>query len=338
MPIRNPQKMAGPRVVSPLDQVSQHYGGRSATLDALLEARQLANELSGRTGADAANYRQMFPMPNYSGYTDPMLINPIPSEMLDAGDVLGDPDAGIVTLPDDPTAQDGLIQMETGDLIEAPSMASDMPTISFAQERPRKMAYVDTDPSEADLDPEGDLLNQFEAQRAKQGLRRGEIGRSVEMPMTEYLTMSPEDLDARQGSRAMTDYGESYAGPTQMAARTMGREIDPVLGQIRRASGATQLGPLEAEELIQGAVNRANFVGDMGQGVVDATTGLTMDKLQMLAQLPPEVRAMLPQRIRELLSLGGITTGLLSQGGQQDRPQSINPRSTMGPLGGLTDF
>lgn len=343
-PVRNPQKMVDPRVLTPLDQIARYYGGRGATLDAMLDARELAGQLDAMGGADAENYRQMFPRVEYSRYTDPMIVNPIPGEMIDptVPTALGDPDYGVLSLPDEPTTQMGQIQMATGDMIDAPEMASEMPMISFAQERPRKIPFVDADPSEADLPQEhgvGDLLNQFEAQRAKEGLRRGEVGRSVEMPMTEYVTMTPDEMDARVNQGMNPEVSDFIGDPDEelgaQVARDMGREIDPVLAQIRRSAGAAELQPEQASQLIGDAIRRASDPM-FGADVVDATTGLTMDKLQMLAELPPSVQAFLPRRIRELLSLGGISTGLLSQGGEPQQ-QGIDPRSTMGPLGGLMD-
>jgi hypothetical protein len=86
--------------------------------------------------------------------------------------------------------------------------------------------------------------------------------------------------------------------------------------------------------MIGNAMQRADLTDD--PTMIDQQTGLRMRDLQLLQMLGPEQMAFLPKRIRELLSLGGISTGLLSQGGEQ-RQQGIDPRSTMGPLGGLMD-
>jgi len=146
--------------------------------------------------------------------------------------------------------------------------------------------------------------------------------------MTDYVTEGFPS--ARKNMPTGTD-----AQLDRAVVREIGKEIDPILAQIRRASGATTLEPDDAAMMIAEAIGRSSVPG-VGVDEVDAVTGLTMDKLQMLAELPPEAKAFLPRRIRELLSLGGISTGLLSQGGEPQQ-QGIDPRSTMGPLGGLMD-
>lgn len=325
-PVRAPQKMVNPRVLTPVDQISPHYGGRDRTLAAIQDARELAGQLTAVDDIDGS-YRRAFPEVMYGRYENDLLINPVPEDMLVEMPIgAGDPDAGVLTFPEE-LAPGGQIQMRTGDFIEAPELAEEMPSISFGQEIPDKEVFgLSTSRS-----PGGQIDDALRGH--SQAQRQGSIGRSVEEPMTEYVT----------GGFGM---GDEEFDPTI---------IDPILAQMRRTAGADVLEPDAARNLIGGAMDRyghyakkmmkddpLDFVmqevaGITGRDALDAQTGLTMAQLRYLSQLPSQVIAMLPKRIRELLTLGGVTTGLLSAGGSSDR-KSIDPRSTTGPLSGLTDF
>lgn len=332
-PIQNPQAIQNSRVLSTLDQIQPHYGGRAATEQAIKDAAELARQLSvleDPAFVGPGGYRSHFPEIDYSNYQDDLLVNPLPAEMVNApgsNAPIGEPDGGVLMMPeDDSLQQTGQIQMRTGEFIDAPDEALDMPSISYSQDMPRKRPVVFGREGDMDMSPE-DLMADID-RRSNEGLRLGSVARGVEMPMTDYVTMTPEE-------RALG---------MDMRPNMMGNEIDQTLAQIRRAAGAQSLEPDAARQLIGDAMERSvlrdeggNIVQVLGRNDVDAETGLTMDRLAMLAKLPPEIRAFLPKRIRELLTLGGVTSGLLGAGGSSDR-KSINPSSTTGPLSGLTDY
>ena len=327
--IQNPQAIQNPRVLTTIDQIQQHYGGRAATEAAISDAEELARQLTAIEDFNPRGnqYRQMFPEIDYGNYQDDLLVNPVPADMVNtpgSNSPVGEPDGGVLMMPeDDPLQQTGQIQMRTGEFIDAPDEALDMPSISFSQDMPRKRPVVFG--READLSMNPDELLRDISRRSEEGLRLGSVGRSVEMPMTDYVTMTPE---------------ERMSG-TETRTRMLGNELDQTLAQIRRSAGAQSLEPDAARQLIGDAINRSRLVDEDGNVVkvlggndLDTETGLTMDRLAMLAKLPPEIRAFLPKRVRELLTLGGVTSGLLGAGGSSDR-KSIDPRSSTGPLGGL---
>lgn len=326
-PVRNPGKMVNPRVLAPIDQIAPHYGGRDATRQAIAEAEELGRQLTAISDFGGNEYRRMFPEIDYSNYEDDLLINPVPVEMVEGpgSDIpIGEPDGGVLMMPDETLQDFGQIKMRTGGLIDAPDEALDMPSISFAQDLPEKNTLIFERPGDSELGP--DLRDEVD-RRGREGNRMGSVARSVEMPMTDYVTMTPD---------------ERLAG-IDLRSTMMGSEIDQTLAQIRRAAGAQSLEPDDARKLIDDAIGRSKWTDHQNrqhfwdESDLDSETGLTMDRLVMLAKLPPEIRAFLPKRIRELLTLGGVTSGLLSGGGSSDT-RGIDPRSTTGPLSGLTDF
>lgn len=329
--IRNPQALMTNRVTTPIDQIQQHYGGRAATEAAISDAEELARQLSAIHDFDGSGYRRMFPEVDYSNYYDDMVVNPVPADLVNVpgGNLpVGEPDGGVLMMPSDDTLREtGQIQMRTGEFIDAPDEALDMPSISYSQDMPRKRPIIFGEPQDLAMSPD-ELLADID-RRGEEGLRRGSVARSVEMPMTDYVTMTP--LERASGM--------------DFRSNMLGNDIDQTLAQIRRTAGAQYLEPDDARQLIDNAMGRSaildeqgNLVGFHGRNDLDAETGLTMDRLAMLAQLPPQVRAFLPKRIRELLTLGGITTGLLSAGGESSDRRGIPASSTTGPLSGLTDY
>jgi hypothetical protein len=308
-PVRNPQKMVDPRAIAPIDQISRYYGGQGATQQAIRDARELGRQLTAIDDIDGGEYRRMFPELDYSTYDDEIAVLP-----MGEGDPRGD-----LMRPSDPSiAEENMIQLRDGQTFAAPSITEEMPAIAFGvdpSEYDDASAMVTGAASDFALGPdELDSLNQKRLGEAKQ---RANLYESVEGPMTDYVTGTPSDQFAEMD-----------------AARIVGSDLDRVLAQIRRTSGASFLEPDQARGMIGNAMQRADLTDD--PTMIDQQTGLRMRDLQLLQMLGPEQMAFLPKRIRELLSLGGISTGLLSQGGEQ-RQQGIDPRSTMGPLGGLMD-
>lgn len=291
--IRNPQTFKG-GVLTPVDQLHAHYGGRAGMDSAIESAAELARQLSvleDPAFVGPGGYRDIFPEIDYQNYDRNILIGPAP-EMPEEGVARSVPGLRKIDYGDDPGELTELIVRPDGKF---------------------------TDFHGNVFDPEIAALNKdIEAE----GRRRASVARSVEKPMTELIT--------------------GFAGeqnPSRL--RQMGNATDKTLAQIRRASGLTNLDPSDAEGLIQSAYDRAakskqNVTMDY-ELPTDSVTGLPIDDILALGRLPPAVQALLSKRIRELLTLGGVTTGLLSSGESSDR-KSIDPSSTTGPLSGLTDY
>lgn len=308
--IQKPQGMVAPRVLSTADQIAPYYGGRAALESGISDAQDLARQLSVLDEIDQTGYRKMFPEIDYSRYGDDLAVLPTRE---------GD-QSGVVNTPQSVDELGNLIQMQSGEVVPAPDLATEMPSIAFG-----------SDPLEYDEVPVAFGTTPLPPDSAKALIKdapfASQRAQSVEMPMTEYVTGSDFSFDPM---RSPAD-----------DPRPMGSAIDQVLAQIRRASGKNYLDVPEARALLQDAVSRSDVPDrllDLGPSEVpiDAQTGLPLEVLRRLGELPPEMHPFLTKRIRELLTLGGVTTGLMSAGGERNQPSGgMRTNATTGPLSGL---
>jgi len=168
--------------------------------------------------------------------------------------------------------------------------------------------------------PGGNLLNPNVLSRMV-AADPGDIARGVEMPMTDFLTM-PTGEDANLAAR------RAQLAPNSMFSEfTTPEQIDQTLAQIRRRQG----GDMDAatEDLQGFYLPDPETLGD---------SGLDVQRLIALRNLPERVRNFLPQRMGMIPSLMGAAVGLgagMAAGNNRQQP-SLRTDYTMGPLSGLT--
>jgi len=307
--IRDPQNMMGTRAVTPHVQLAERYGGKAALREALDEARlRLQPENMKRMEMIDPSYQDYFPEIDYDNYDRPIDVGPMEG--------MAGTETGQLIRPED---QDGnLVQLASG-MFDDMGGPLERPMIGFDP----AMDGINDAMTAIGLPEEGNTA----------ALARRQMG--IERPMSEAILGDSPDFGLRNealtGGLGSYENAQSLPGDMQMAMTPS--EIDKTLMAIRRADGRTDLSMQEANELINNAPGQAmepggmtmgyGDRGGMGQGTmnIDTATGSLVKQLMALQNLPPEVRARLPGRLRTLFSAGGAAAGM-GQGGQQQGPLS----------------
>lgn len=319
-PIIYPQNLQQIRTLRPSDQLSLHYGYDGAR-NAIRDARELSQQIDAidAFGRDwpgpGAQYRDVFPAIQYPLYEERLGVVPVPEGGLEPGQggpgnptgFMEDPPVekpdptGFLTRPDDyDISQNEIVQLLDGSVDHPLPTHLKRPTITYGQ--------PDVDPLDLGFDPE--------ARRRFYGGSFGLLGdraaraRSIEEPMTDFVTGMPSDLD------------EDIT-----PARLLGNRADRVLAQLRRNANAVYLDPVEADALINRAIAHAATMDPYG---IEPMTGMRAAKVTELGLLPAQFRG---RRIRELPGIIGVTSSLLSDRDTDMTPMSTN--STMGMVGGM---
>jgi hypothetical protein len=118
--------------------------------------------------------------------------------------------------------------------------------------------------------------------------------------------------------------------------------IDSTLAQLRRHGGNYGIGDFDAEDLLNSSIEDAVQRGSSGEYLGNEAipqSGISLGQLIAMAQLPEEVRKILPGRLSTLLGVGGVAAGTglaagASMGSDRNRP-TMNANYTTGPLSGL---
>ena len=289
------------RVISTGEQIAPYYGGRANLEEAIKNARELGQQLSV---INEPGYRRFFGEIDYDRYGDDIGLLRVEDPNF--------PEDGRLTMPDDPD------RLEMGVIVN---------------DNDADFAATDLIPDEMDDLPIAAMGDyRFDDQQVSIPIPQ-EIWGDSGMIQDYVEDAQQKAIDARQRAegfeRPMTDY-VTREGDTQMPGAL---EVDRVLAEMRRRDGRSYLGVEDAEGVLERNMERLRDSDSMDSPdyEIDYPTGLRLRDLRMLQALPPQVQAMLPKRLREILTLGGITTGLLSD----TSPGDEGTQNPTGPLSGL---
>jgi len=294
------------RVISTGEQIAPYYGGMANLEQAIENARELGQQLSVINEPD---YRKYFPEIDYDRYDD---------------------DIGLIRTEDPDFPEEGRLSMP-----DEPDREYESRVVTDSRFPDGDFAVSDPIPDEMDDLPVAAMGDtEFDDRQVVIPIP-GEIMGDAGMTRDYVDDMKQKAIDARQRAegfeRAMTDY-VGREGDTQMYDAM---EVDRVLAEMRRKDGRSYLGVEDAEGVLERNMDRLRNNMDSPDYEIDQPTGLRLRDLRMLLSLPPQVQAMLPQRLREILTLGGITTGLLSDTSPGDEGSRNTSQNPAGPLSGL---
>lgn len=162
-------------------------------------------------------------------------------------------------------------------------------------------------------------------------IRRQQV---IEAPLTEYLTgtdydkaVDPEGVGPRNSPLMGSEFSD-IPDIQAILGETSPARIDRNLAQIRRSlgQGASAVPYEDARLMLDKAL--------LGKGD-SLKAGLSSEDVHAMRSMPEHIQDMMRRRLGELIGLGGVGVGMGLGSGQNG--QGINPRSTMGPLGGLME-